>query len=57
LAYLGYRANRKVKIVERLVKDHFRGVGATEKSICKSSTALPTSGSARSKGEQDALSH
>jgi hypothetical protein len=56
-AYLGHRANRQVKIDERLVKDHLRGVGATEISICKSSMTLPTSGSGRSKGERDALSH
>jgi hypothetical protein len=36
---------------------HLRGVGATEISICKSSTTLPTSGSGRSKGEWDNLSH
>jgi hypothetical protein len=33
------------------------GEGATEISVCKSSMILPTSGSGRSKGEQDALSH
>jgi hypothetical protein len=38
---LGHRANRQVKIDERLVKDHPRGVGATEISICKSSRLYP----------------
>jgi hypothetical protein len=32
-AYLGHRANRQVKIDKRLVKDHFRGVGAPEISV------------------------
>jgi hypothetical protein len=41
-AYLGRRENRQVKIDDRLVKDHLRGVGVTEISICKSSTALST---------------
>jgi hypothetical protein len=39
-----------------LVKDHLRGVGATEISICKSSMTLTTGGSGRSKGERDILS-
>jgi hypothetical protein len=56
-AYLGRRANKQVKIDERLVKDHLREVGATEISICKSSTALPMHGSGRSKGRWDALFH
>jgi hypothetical protein len=30
---VGHRANRQVKIDERLVKDHLRGVGATEISV------------------------
>jgi pantothenate synthetase len=32
-AYLGHRANRQVEIDERLVKDHFRGVGVPEISV------------------------
>jgi hypothetical protein len=55
-ACLGHRANRQVKIDGRLVKYHLRGVGATEISICKSSTTLPTSGSGRSKGERESIS-
>jgi hypothetical protein len=49
----GSRANRQIKIDER----SSQGVGATEISICKPSTTLPTSDSGRSKGERDALSH
>jgi hypothetical protein len=40
-----------------LFKDHLRGVGATEISICNSSTTLPMTGSGRSKGDRDNLSH
>jgi hypothetical protein len=32
-AYLGFRANRQVKIDKRLVKDHFTGVGAPDISV------------------------
>jgi hypothetical protein len=32
-AYLGFRTNRQVKIDKRLVKNHFRGVGAPEISV------------------------
>jgi hypothetical protein len=53
----GLQGKQASQIDERLVKDHPRGVGATEISICKSSTTLPRSGSGRSKGERDALSH
>jgi hypothetical protein len=51
LGLLGSQGKQASQIDERLVEDHLRGVGATEISICKSSTTLPTSGSGRSKGE------
>jgi hypothetical protein len=53
----GSQGKQASQIDERLVKDHLQGVGATEISICKSPTALPTSSSGRSKGERDVLSH
>jgi hypothetical protein len=57
LGLLGSQGKQASQIDERLVKDHLRGVGTTEISICKSSMTLSTSGSGRSKREWDALSH
>jgi hypothetical protein len=57
LGLLGSQGKKASQNRWEVGQDHLRGMDATEISICKSSTTLPTSGSGRNKGERDALSH